>query len=175
MPRSPGYSSLRKYRYSSPAHTYFLTFCLKAGYTGLERKEIASAIYAESDCMKEDRAWSVRVSTLMPNHAHFLAVLGDRLTLSQAMGRLKGKTSGILCSSSLLWQDGYFEHRLRPDESVQPIFHYIYMNPYRAELISIEEKWPHFRCSEEDWWWFKNLLNEECPYPEWLDERAKGV
>jgi len=44
------------------------------------------------------------------------------------------------------------------------------MNPYRAKLITSNEKWPYIHIASNEWAWFQHLLDEDCPYPEWLDE-----
>jgi putative transposase len=45
------------------------------------------------------------------------------------------------------WQDGFFEHRLRSQESAEAKAQYIRMNPIRAGLINESESWPYQR----DW------------------------
>jgi hypothetical protein len=41
------------------------------------------------------------------------------------------------------WQKGFFDHRLRHDESFEEKAHYIRMNPVRAELVANPGDWPH--------------------------------
>ena len=95
--------------------------------------------------------------------------LGEKLTFSQVMGRFKAKTRRPIFEYGLLWQQNVFEHRLRPDEKVLPVLHYIFMNPYRKGLIGTDERWPGFFCGEDDWQWFQAHLQHELPYPEWLN------
>ena len=57
---------------------------------------------------------------------------------------------------------------MRPDEDRLAIFHYIFLNPYRAALCATGDRWPWYFCREADWSWFKGELNTERPYPEWL-------
>lgn len=45
------------------------------------------------------------------------------------------------------WQDGFFDHRLRTDESAAEKGNYIRMNPVRAGLVENPEAWPYQR----DW------------------------
>jgi adenylate kinase family enzyme len=41
------------------------------------------------------------------------------------------------------WQKGFFDHRLRQDESLEEKTQYIRMNPVRAGLVQRPEDWPH--------------------------------
>lgn len=41
------------------------------------------------------------------------------------------------------WQDDFFDHRLRHDESVREKAEYILMNPVRARLTDDPDAWPH--------------------------------
>jgi hypothetical protein len=41
------------------------------------------------------------------------------------------------------WQDDFFEHRLRNDESARQKADYILANPVRKGLVSRAEDWPH--------------------------------
>ena len=42
----------------------------------------------------------------------------------------------------IVWQDDFFEHRLRHDESRREKADYILANPVRAELVGRAEDWP---------------------------------
>lgn len=118
--------------------------------------------------MESDGTWLVRCATVMPDHVHLLVVLGERLELSRAVQRLKAKTAGSLGDRAIRWERGYFDRRIRPSDDLFAVFSYIYLNPYRAGLISLAERWPHYFCSKEDWSWFRELLDVERPVPEWL-------
>ncbi len=171
MNPEPGYSALRKGRVSIPHAAYFVTLCEARRKKGLHHAAISHRIRGEIDRLNNDASIGLRAATIMPDHVHLFFRLGERLIFSQVMGRLKSKTAGALQGVGLKWQENEYEHRLRPDEPVLPVFHYIYMNPYRKGLIGGDEKWPGFWCGEEDWGWFKHHLKDDCPYPEWLGAR----
>ncbi len=42
----------------------------------------------------------------------------------------------------LEWQENFFDHRLRRDESGEQKWHYIHDNPVRAGLVEKPEDWP---------------------------------
>lgn len=134
----------------------------------LHTAEVAVAISAELDAMSTDGTWTVRCSTIMPDHVHMLIRLGGRLSLARAMQRFKAKTAAALRAAGCDWERGFFDRRLRPDDERLPIFLYIYLNPYRARLLQAPEKWSHFRCCGEDWTWFQHELARDLPPPEWL-------
>jgi REP element-mobilizing transposase RayT len=104
----------------------------------------------------------------MPDHLHVLFTLGDSFALSECLRLFKGRLSPVLRRHDLRWQDGYYEHRLRPDEDRLPVFLYIFLNPYRANLLPLSEKWSGYFCTSEDWAWFEPLTNTATPFPEWL-------
>jgi hypothetical protein len=57
---------------------------------------------------------------------------------------------------------------MRADEDRLPVFLYVFLNPHRARLTTVDRPWPGYLCAEEDWCWFGELTNERCPQPEWL-------
>jgi REP element-mobilizing transposase RayT len=120
--------------------------------------------------MDVDSTWKLRVAMVMPDHVHLLVVLGGRLSLGKSISRLKAKTMSELNASrvDLDWERDFFDRLLRPDEDRLALFLYIFLNPYRAKLCALPERWPCFWCREEDWKWFKNHLEDERPVPEWL-------
>ena len=59
---------------------------------------------------------------------------------------------------------------MRPRDDLLPVFLYLFLNPYRANLIGSAESWQWFYCSPDDWLWFGPLTNERCAFPEWLGE-----
>ncbi len=47
----------------------------------------------------------------------------------------------IAKQTGVVWQDGFFDHRLRGNESYEEKAHYIRLNPVRAGLIASPEAW----------------------------------
>jgi REP element-mobilizing transposase RayT len=170
MPTEPGkgHAALRRGRTSQTGSSYFLTLCSAGRGAGLHEVDVASRIWSEVDAMVTDGSWAMRCGVVLPDHVHLLVRLGERLSLSQCMQRLKAKTSAVLRTRGLSWERGYFDHHLRPDEPVLSLFLYIYLNPYRAGLVAPPEKWPQYRCEPEDWTWFSTQLERDLPPPEWL-------
>lgn len=45
--------------------------------------------------------------------------------------------------AGIRWQDGFFDHRLRGNESFEEKARYMRMNPVRAGLATQPEGWPY--------------------------------
>ncbi|HQY05479.1 MAG TPA: hypothetical protein PLQ52_05410 [Lacunisphaera sp.] len=92
------------------------------------------------------------------------------MTLGRAIARLKSKSITGLKSGGLRWQNGYFEHRLRPEEDPLPLFLYIFLNPCKSGLLPPKPRWPWYFCRQEDMDWFAGYLDQGLPEPVWLAE-----
>jgi REP element-mobilizing transposase RayT len=115
-----------------------------------------------------DVAWLV--GTVMPEHVHFLFELGARLPLERVQSKFKGLVSRKHSMSKALWQENAFEHRLRETEDSEDYAFYIFMNPYRAQLIPIDCTWPWWVCTDTARLRFLEGLDENgTPPSEWLD------
>jgi putative transposase len=167
MKRNTGAHALRRGRYSQPGASYFITACLAAREPVL-RGTIADGILAALREPEDAGIWRQRCVGVMPDHFHCLLELGSVHPLSRALGRFKTLTKDILEAASVAWQENFYDHQLRPNEPVEPVIRYIFMNPYEAGLIQPGMKWPWFYCCEEDWAWFNGLTDGGQPFPEWL-------
>jgi REP element-mobilizing transposase RayT len=165
--RNTGPNALRRGRASIPQANYFVTICVEPRAPVLI-PEIGDAILAESQRLGADSSWLLRCMTVMPDHLHAFFTLGCRLTLSRLIARLKTKTRSLLRIRRADWQDNFYDRQLRPDDPVEAILRYIWLNPYDAQLITIGKPWPYFYCCAEDWTWFESLTDHGCPFPEWL-------
>ncbi len=118
--------------------------------------------------MHTDTVWLLRCAVIMPDHVHLLIELGTKLSLEKAVSRLKVRTSAGLRAVGIVWERGFFDHRLRAGDAALDVFLYIYLNPYRAGLCARTERWPWFHCHSDDWTWFRVYLDSDRPPPEWL-------
>lgn len=118
--------------------------------------------------LQDERLWQIRTAVIMPDHVHLLVGLGPESGLPACVRLFKGRVAPALRSHGLKWQEGFYEHRLREAEDVLPVFLYIYLNPYRAGLISADRTWPGYYCAPEDWNWFGGMTDNAVPQSEWL-------
>jgi len=89
----------------------------------------------------EDHArWYPHLFLLMPDHLHALLSFDLRAdSITHVIADWKGfhkKRNGIL------WQDNFFDHRIRRREEFGEKAYYIRMNPVRKGLCSATENWP---------------------------------
>ncbi len=109
------------------------------------------------------------VSTVMPDHLHWLFTLGCRLSLGRVMARLKTQTRDALGAHGLAWQRDFFEHRLRPDEALEAYGLYVFLNPYRAGLLDADGHWRQWTCPHPESFRFIAMLNPNgTPPQEWI-------
>ncbi len=158
--RAPGYASLRLFRESKPNADYFLTINLAKRGRGLEQAALTTTVIAQWEKLEAEQHWLVRTATVMPDHLHLLVRLGEITPIEKCVKLLKGRLSPDLRIARFEWQDGFYDHQLRPGDDVLAIFLYIYLNPYRAGLLPETEVWPGYRCRAEDWNWFGPLTKE---------------
>ena len=144
MPRS---NNLRKGRVSESGRAYILTTVTaerRPVFSGLTcGREIAQAI-----AHHDEAGWSKSLAwVVMPDHMHWLLVLGERGGLDDLMRSFKGYTARILNEhlqrkGQPLWQPGYHDHAVRRDEDLRKLARYIIGNPLRAGLVEDIREYP---------------------------------
>lgn len=168
MQSSRGHEALRRHRVSVAGAHYFLTLCCEPRIPVLTATTAVSAIRQEITAIEPDDHWIVRGAVVMPDHVHLLITLGDSLPLGKAVARLKSKTRRNLLIQGVKWQDNYFEHRLRPEDSIEAVLRYLHLNPYRSKLLETVQVYPHFWLGAEEQSWFTPQLDDDRPLAEWL-------
>ena len=166
--RRPGYSALREHRWSAAGANYFVTFKTERSASSLATSELFRALAQQRASLEADGIWKMRTWVVMPDHVHALFVLGDEMPLAGSLRSFKGPLSSDLRRAGLRWEPGFYEHRLREHDACFAVFRYIYLNPYRANLIAPTVPWPGYFCCPEDCAWFEPLTNSNLPFPEWL-------
>lgn len=79
---------------------------------------------------------------VMPDHLHWLLHLEDRGNLSEVVRLYKAKVSLQLGQS--VWQRGFHDSGLRPDDDVRAMARYLVSNPLRAGLVEAIGDYPHW-------------------------------
>ena len=92
--------------------------------------------------------WHVGSYVVMPDHVHFFCAADfNGRPLSLFVGKWKEWTAKYLCRRhghpAELWQQGFFDHVLRSDESYDEKWLYVQQNPVCAELVATFEEWPY--------------------------------
>ena len=120
--------------------TYFITICCKSRHANrLCHNSVADIIFETARRYHDSARWYVKLLLLMPDHLHMLIGFPGDAKLSGIVRDVKRITSRM---AKIKWQRGFFDHRLRHDESETEKFQYIRQNPVRAGLIGTEDEWP---------------------------------
>jgi putative transposase len=159
---------LRWGRVSVPDATYFVTACTKNRETVFANRDVATKALSVLDELPVGHDADILAATIMPDHVHLLFTLGARLSFGQVIAKFKtlARERGRVAWH---WQDESFEHRLRATDSPEDYAFYIFMNPYRANLIPLTVRWPAWFCPDPKRFLFLSYLTENEPVPrEWL-------
>jgi REP element-mobilizing transposase RayT len=165
---APGFEALRRYRVSLRDHAYFITLCTKGRRRSLQTSEVTNVIKEEIRSLEGDGTLRFHAGVIMPDHLHLLIVAYEKLTLSQIVGRMKFKSRTVLSNHQLEWQGNFFEHRLRSSDRIEDVVRYMYLNPHRSEMAEVSRDDSLFWMSAEVEEWFRPLLDQGRPFPEWL-------
>ena len=84
--------------------------------------------------------WWIHLWLIMPDHIHALLSFPQDQNMIKVVADWK---RFVARNAGVKWQKGFFDHRLRHDESFVEKAHYIRENPVRAELVPTPEDWPH--------------------------------
>lgn len=95
--------------------------------------------------------WHVGRNVIMPDHVHFFCAPGlEAKPLPTFVGKWKEWTANFLhrrCAVTMpLWQEEFFDHVLRSEESYAAKWEYVRDNPVRAGLVKAWEYWPYHGC-----------------------------
>lgn len=158
---------------------YFVTVCTKNRQAIFAGHEMWLARAQVMRLLEDgDVAWIT--ASVMPDHIHLLFELGERLELNRVISKLRGLIVRRARAMEGCWQENFFERRLRADESAEAYALYVFMNPYRAGLIAMDELWPGWVCSDgRSWEFMERLRANGTPQREWLveteGERGMGL
>ncbi|MDF9826965.1 putative transposase [Ereboglobus sp. PH5-10] len=120
---------------------YFITICAEnRAARPLIQGTIAHNLLESVAYLNDHDQWFARLFLVMPDHVHGLISFRADNSMPRRITAWKSFTTKQF---GVKWQDRFFDHRLRRDESLDEKAHYIRMNPVRAGLVDAPEKWPH--------------------------------
>jgi putative transposase len=120
---------------------FFITVnCAERGPAQLTQMSVASALLEAARFYHDQRKWHIMLWVLMPDHLHAILSFPRDAVMADLFKQWKRYTARQL---GIVWQDGFFEHRLRNDAEEKAKHHYIRHNPVRKELCVTPEEWPH--------------------------------
>jgi REP element-mobilizing transposase RayT len=142
MPRD----NLLKGRVSLAHHAYHITACTEARQPLFRDFSCGRILVAEMRKLHDEGVLHSMAWVVMPDHLHWLFQIGDSLSLSEIVKRLKAR-SAIAINRQLgrqgaVWQKGFHDHALRDDEDLRAVARYIIANPLRAGLVEHVGNYP---------------------------------
>lgn len=128
-----GQTNLRRGRVSIENHHYHITSTTRNRKAIFQQHTHARLLIKQLQLSDQKGITHTKSFCIMPDHFHWLFELKEGL-LSQAVARVK---SGFSRESTLkIWQDGFYDHAIRSDESLINVARYIVANPLRANLVN---------------------------------------
>jgi len=119
---------------------FFITICCQQrGENQLCCPEVGRALIESVRFRQERGDWHARLFLLMPDHLHALVSFPPENAMKAVVAKWKEYSRRQL---DIVWQRGFFDHRLRRAESLDEKAQYIRMNPVRLELVARPEDWP---------------------------------
>jgi putative transposase len=142
--------SIKRVRFSNLDHrspewvdvpTYFITICTQDRGRNQLCTDSAQEILRSVEVYHEKQRWYCDLAVLMPDHAHFLLSFNQPEIYAKIVGDWK---RWVNRHHGIRWQENFFEHRLRKEESLDQKARYIINNPVRAGLVKDAKDWPYF-------------------------------
>ncbi len=137
----------RKRRWHTPPDwvrngaSYFLTVCCtERGKPQLTKLETFEVMVNALEHYVGSGRWWMELFLAMPDHWHAIGAFPQPESMERVLRdwkRYVAKKTGVL------WQDGFFDHRLRSPQSAQEKWHYIRLNPVRKGLVTEPKAWPY--------------------------------
>jgi putative transposase len=125
---------------------YFITFCTHERHQFLAKDELHAAFILFAKHAEDNFNVAVGRYVIMPDHIH-LFVRGDYdFRLGPWIGALKqalAKAATLSRAKGQIWEEGFFDHVLRSNESYSQKWNYVRENPVRAGLVKSAADWPY--------------------------------
>ena len=148
-----GHRQLRKGRQSIPGAYYSVTLATDNRNPFLTTPGTSDIIFQCFDWLETDERLQWICVMVMPDHIHAIFQLGTQQTLSRLIQSLKRYTArqinAHLARNGSVWQENYYEHGIRHDESLNKLVRYCYGNPVRKGLVEHPKDYPYWRCKFE--------------------------
>jgi REP element-mobilizing transposase RayT len=107
----------------------------------LTQPNLAQALLDSAKFFENKQRWHITLFLLMPDHLHALLSFARDQSMSGIIGDWKRFHAR---KNRVVWQEGYFDHRLRADERGEQLsakLNYIRHNPVAAGLCDKPEDW----------------------------------
>jgi REP-associated tyrosine transposase len=126
-------------------HAYFVTACTCERRRWFEDAAIVEVALTQLLRTGEEYGFAIIVYCFMPDHIH-LVPEGRREDADLRLFMKVFKQRAVYYTRDLrdddLWQEGYYEHVIRGEETATKTARYVLENPVRAELVNDPEEYP---------------------------------
>jgi len=142
MDDRPHSRSLRKGRCSESGRIYLVTTVTRNRTPWFQdllnaRHLVQALLETHKQGLCETLAYVV-----MPDHLHWLLVLGENNNLATIVGGVKSVCAHRIGQS--IWQAGFHDHAVRREEDLRNLGLYVVANPLRAGLVKSLRDYPHW-------------------------------
>ena len=125
---------------------YFVTFCAHERQRFLANDEVHTAFVLFAKRAKDTFNVAVGRNVIMPDHVHLFVRGDDNFRLGPWVGALKqalAKAGMLSQAKGQVWEEGFFDHLLRSNESYSQKWNYVRENPVRAGLVKSATDWAY--------------------------------
>jgi putative transposase len=125
---------------------YFVTFCTHERQRFLAKDEVHTAFVLFAKRAKDTFNVAVGRYVIMPDHVHLFVRGDDNFRLGPWVGALKqalAKAGMLSRAKGQIWEEGFFDHLLRSNESYSQKWNYVRENPVRSGLVKSVADWPY--------------------------------
>jgi len=144
-----GLYQLRKGRYSVKNGFYFITFCCSKKQKIFLEKENAEIVFDSLDWLEKNKYIDLYFCIVMPDHVHLILQLIGNKVLSEVIKSLKQFTGKKIKQNigltTNIWQEGFYDHYIRQDESLLEVVKYSWFNPVRKGLVEDPNEYPYWK------------------------------
>ncbi|HYS25781.1 MAG TPA: transposase [Vicinamibacterales bacterium] len=151
-PRIEGFRYLGLYR-------YFITFCTVHRAPVFTDIRLGQSVVWQFRRTCRERKFAILAYCLMPDHAHLLLEGTDRNSDLRMVIKTAKQSSGQRFAARMkrpLWDEGFHDRVVRPEDDVKRIARYIIENPVRAGLVRSPSDYP---LSGSDMWTMEQLID----------------
>jgi putative transposase len=125
--------------------TYFITICAHMQQNLFQRDEVAELMVATFEKYRDAGEYELHEYVVMPNHIHLLLSLNHQ-NLGRIIQFIKAGFSHALhqhgCAFATVWQQRYYDRRIRDENEFAEVAEYIRQNPVRKGLVESAADYP---------------------------------
>lgn len=147
-PDLPHSSRLRKHRSSEPGACYLITKNRHPGAAvRLTDPRVAPTLGASIRWHSDQGYAHLLAFVLMPDHVHWLFILGEQRSLDQVMQGFASYTWHQIVpvhfpKARTIWDEEYHDKRLHAHDAIWDAIRYVHRNPVQEGLCERVEQWP---------------------------------